>query len=235
MIIRIFIAIFASTVAGLSYLAGLGRLMSSLLIGFGALSSFFLAVLFILPVDSKRAFFPVYAAAPWWPYVLIGLILLLMIPAIYLLPPRHGKDQQVALVHFKYLLAGIGGYLASLFVASAFWFPSDEKMSQISSSALQVELIIGTVLFLIGICVSCYFFYMASRGVSVRHPDLMRRFVLGFFTLCQFDKMPLLVTYLLMYSPESQVNFPHIAAFGLASYVPVCLFLLAATLEMKER
>ncbi len=234
MIIRILIAVFASSVAGLSYLAGLGRLMSSLLIGFGALASFFLAVLFFLPVDSERVFFPVLTAVPWWPYVLIGVILLAMIPAIYLFPPWRSKDQQVSQVHFKYLVAGIGGYLASLFIASVYWFPSDEKMSLISPAALRVELVIGTVFFIIGICISSYFFYLSTRGVSERHPDLMRRFVLSFFTFFQFDKIPLLVTYLLMYSPESQVQFPQIAAFALASYIPVGLFLLVATLEMKD-
>ena len=42
MVVRILIAGFASFVAGLSYLTGLGRLMTGLLLGFGAFSSFFL-------------------------------------------------------------------------------------------------------------------------------------------------------------------------------------------------
>jgi hypothetical protein len=62
----------------------------------------------------------------------------------------------------------------------------------------------------------------------------MRRFVLGFFAFFQFDKMPLLVAYLLIYSPETQVIFPNIAALALASYLPVCIFLLKTTLDCRD-
>ena len=41
MVVRILIAGFASLVAGLSYLTGLARLMTGLLLGFGAFCSFF--------------------------------------------------------------------------------------------------------------------------------------------------------------------------------------------------
>ena len=43
----------------------------------------------------------------------------------------------------------------------------------------------------------------------------------------------LLVAYLLIYSPETKVTFPYIAALALASYIPVGIFLLKATLDTK--
>jgi hypothetical protein len=63
----------------------------------------------------------------------------------------------------------------------------------------------------------------------------MRRFVLAFFTFFQFDKMPLLVTYLLIYSPETRISFQNVAAFALASYIPVGIFLLKTTWETREQ
>jgi hypothetical protein len=61
----------------------------------------------------------------------------------------------------------------------------------------------------------------------------MRRFVLGLFTVLQLDKMPLLVAYLLIYSPETKVVFPYGAALALASYVPVGIFLLQTTRQCR--
>lgn len=235
MVIRIVIALFASSVAALSFLTGLGRLMSALLIGFGALCSFFLAVLLVLPEDTKSLLIPVYTSMAAWPFVIIGVLLSLMIPALYLLKIKKKKAEQVSSLHFKYLLGGIGGYLISLFLSSVYWFPADAKISSTDPSSLKIEMMVGTVLYLLGVCISCYFFYLSSRGGSERHPDLMRRFVLGFFTFCHFDKMPLLVTYLLIYSPESQTIFPNIAAFALTSYIPVGLFLLKTSLDADEK
>jgi hypothetical protein len=94
--------------------------------------------------------------------------------------------------------------------------------------------LIGTGLFLLGVSVSCFLLYRAAQGSSERHPDLMRRFVLGLFTFFQLDKMPLLVAYLLIYSPETEVVFPHLAALALTSAIPVGLFLLATTRESRE-
>jgi hypothetical protein len=234
MVVRVLIAGFASFVAGLSYLTGLARLMTGLLLGFGAFSSFFFGVLFLLPIDAERAFFPVYIKVPAWPYFLLGLLLTGMVLALYLVKMKPAQKEQVSSLHFKYLLGGIGGYLTSLFLSSIYWFPSDAKRLTAEPSSLKVEVLVGTFLFLMGISVSCYLLYRASKGVSERHPDLMRRFVLGLFTFFQFDKLPLLVAYLLIYSPETEVSFPNIAALALASYIPVGIFLLKATWDTND-
>lgn len=234
MIIRIVIAGFASLVAGMSYLTGLTRLMTGLLLGFGSLSSFFLGILFILPLDSDRLVFPIYEKVPAWPYFLIGVLLLAMTVALFLVKGRPLMAERVSSYHFKCLLVGIGGYLTSLFLSSVYWFPSDAKRINTDSSALAGEVLIGTCLFLVGVCVSCYFFYQASKGINERHPDLMRRFVLAFFAFFQFDKMPILVAYLLIYSPETKVVFPNIAALALSSYIPVGVFLLKTTLDSRS-
>ena len=234
MIVRIFIAVFASFVAGLSYLTGLAKMMTGLLLGFGAFCSFFFGVLFFLPINAERVFFPVYEKVPAWPYFIIGLILLGMAVALFLIKVHPPKEEQVSVVHFKYLLGGIGGYLTSLFLSSVYWFPSDAEKHAAEPSTLTTEVLFGTGLFLLGVSISCYLFYRASRGTSDRHPDLMRRFVLGLFTFFQFDKMPLLVAYLLIYSPDAQVSFQNIAALALASYIPVGFFLLKTTLDSSE-
>lgn len=235
MVVRLLIAGFASLVAGLSYLTGLARLMTGLLIGFGALSSFFFGMLFFLPIDAERAFFPVYEKVPAWPYFVIGLILTGLTIVLFLIKQKPAEAEQVSAVHFKYMLGGIGGYILSLFLSSIYWFPSDAKKMSADPSSLTVEVLIGTSLFLVGVTISCYLLYRASKGTSESHPDLMRRFVLGFFAFFQFDKMPLLVTYLLIYSPETQIIFPNIAALALASYIPVGIFLLKATWDTREQ
>ncbi len=234
MVVRIFIAVFASLVAGMSYLTGLAKLMTGLLLGFGALCSFFFGILFILPIDPQRPFFPLYEKVPAWPYFVIGLILSGMTIALFLVKTKPVKVEQVSAVHFKYLLGGIGGYLASLFLSSLFWFPSDAEKLSAEPSSLAMEVLAGTCMFLLGISFSCYLFYRASKGISDRHPDLMRRFVLGFFTFFQFDKVPLLVAYLLIYSPETKIIFPNIAALALASYIPVGILLLKTTWDTQE-
>lgn len=233
MVVRVLIAGFASFVAGLSYLTGLAKLMTGLLLGFGAFGSFFFGILFVLPIDAERLFFPVYEKVPAWPYFLIGLILTGMTIALYLVKVQPAEGEQVSSSHFKYLLGGIVGYLTSLFLSSIYWFPSDARKLSADASSLTTGVLIGTSLFLIGVSISCYLLYRASKGVSDRHPDLMRRFVLGLFTFFQFDKLPLLVTYLLIYSPETQVSFQNIAALGLVSYIPVGIFLLKTTWDTK--
>lgn len=235
MVVRILIAGFASFVAGLSYLTGLTQMMTGLLLGFGAFSSFFFGVLFFLPVDAERPFFPVYDKVPSWPYFLIGLVLVGMIAALFLVKAKPAKEEQVSAVHFKYLAGGIGGYLSSLFLSSVYWFPSDAEKRSADPATLTTEVLVGTCLFLLGVSISCYLFYRASRGTSERHPDLMRRFVLGFFTFFQFDKMPLLVAYLLIYAPEARIHFQNIAALALVSSIPVGIFLLKATWDRRER
>jgi hypothetical protein len=235
MVVRLLIAFFASFVAGLSYLTGLARMMTGLLLGFGAFCSFFFGVLFVMPADADRLVLPLYEKVPPWPYFLLGAILAGMTLALFLVKVKPTEGEQVSPVHFKYLLGGIGGYLVSLFGSSVYWFPSDAKRLSVDASRLTVEVLVGTILFLVGISVSCYLFYRASKGTSDRHPDLMRRFVLGFFSFFQLDKMPLLVAYLLLYSPETQVVFSNIAALALASYLPVAVFLLKTTWDCRER
>jgi hypothetical protein len=234
MVVRILIAGFASFVAGLSYLVGLGRMMTGLLLGFGAFCSFFFGVLFILPIDAERIFFPVYEKVPAWPYFTLGVLLTGMTVALFLIKAKPAREEQVSAMHFKYLLGGIGGYIVSLFLSSVYWFPAESKKLSADPTSLTMEVLLGTVLFLVGVSVSCFLFYRASRGTSERHPDLMRRFVLGFFTFFQLDKMPLLVAYLLIYSPETKVTFPYIAALALASYIPVGVFLLKGTLDTRS-
>lgn len=233
MVVRILIAGFASFVAGLSYLTGLTRLMTALLLGFGSFSAFFLGILFLLPADADRLVFPSYEMVPSWPYFFIGLLLLGLVLLLFLRKAKQAGSEEVSVKHFKCMLGGVGGYLCSLFLSSIYWFPSDAKRLATASSTLSTEVLAGTCLFLVGVSVSCYLFYLASKGNSERNPDLMRRFVLAFFTFFQFDKMPLLVAYLLIYSPDTKVVFPNIAALALASYIPVGIFLLKATWDSR--
>lgn len=233
MIVRILIAGFASLVAGLSYFTGLARQMTGFLLGFGALCSILVGVLFLLPADADRLLFPVYGHVPAWPYFLVAAALIAMMLVLCLAKPKPAAEEQVSALHFKYFLGGVGCYLASMFVSSIYWFPSDAVRRSADPATLTTEVLFGTCLFLAGITVSCALLYRASKGSSERHPDLMRRFVLGLFTFFQFDKMPLLVAYLLIYSPETKVIFPYIAALALASYIPVGLFLLRTTQECR--
>jgi hypothetical protein len=234
MIIRVFIAGFASFVAGLSYLTGLGRLMTALIIGFSAFSSFFLGVLFMLPVNEDRLWFPISAEAPAWPFFILAIVLLAMVLSLFLVKSQKGASEHVSNSHFKYLLGGIGGILTSLFLSSIYWFPSDAKRLAVDESSLATQVLLGTGMFFIGISVSCFLFYKASKGTSERHPDLMRRFVLGLFTFCQFDKMPLLVAYLLINSSDTKIIFPGVAVFALSASLPVAFFLVKTTLESRE-
>ncbi len=234
MIVRIFIAVFTSLVGGLSYLTGLARLMTAFLLGFAAVCSFLLGVLFVLPVNSDRLFLPVYEKVPAWPYFLIGLVVALMIPPLFLWKGKEAEAEEVSAVHFKYLFAAILSYLVSLFASSVYWFPAEAVRRSADTSTLASEVLFGTCLFLVGVTISCALFYRASKGASERHPDLMRRFVLGLFAFFQLDKMPLLVAFLLIYSPETGVIFPHLAALALSSYIPVGIFLLQTTRESRE-
>lgn len=234
MIVRIFIAGFASFVAGLSYMTGLGRLMTALLVGFGAFASFFFGGLFLLPVNQERLLFPIYEKVPAWPYFVLGVVLSAMLVALFLVRTKPASSEDVSSVHFKYLIGGISGYLTSLFFSSFYWFPSDEKRLASDAVTLSTEVLIGTVIFFLGICGSCYLFYRASRGNSEENPNLMRRFVLAFFTFIQLDKVPLLVAYLLIYAPDTGVIFPNIAALALSAYIPVTAFLIKATWDSQS-
>lgn len=233
MIVRILVAGFASFVAGLSYLTGLARLMTAFLLGFGALCSLVAGIILQLPVDENRLLLPVYEKVSAWPFFLIAAVLAGLVAALFLMKGTPAEEEEVSASHFKYLAGGILSYLASMFLSSVYWFPSDAVRRAADPSSLTAEVLFGTCLFLAGVTVSCAMLYRASKGSSDRHPDLMRRFVLGLFTFLQLDKMPLLVAYLLIYSPETRVVFPHIAALALASYLPVGVFLLQTTRECR--
>ncbi len=234
MIVRILIAAFASLVSGFSYVVGLVRLMTGLLVGFTALCALLLGILFLLPVDAERRLLPVYEPVPAWPYLLLALLLGGMVVALFKLRVEPAPVEPVSARHRKYLLAGVGGYLTTLFLSSIWWFPADEHRLAADPERLAWEVFFGTGLYLLGISISCIFLYRASRGGSPRYPDMMRRFVLGLFAFFQLDKMPLLVTYLLLYSPDSRVIFPNIAGLALASAIPVAAFLIRASWDSRN-
>jgi len=234
MITRVLIAVFASSVAGVSYLAGMTRIMTALLLGFGVFVSFGFGLLFLLPADGGRLWFPVSGDAPSYPFFLIGIVLVAMILVLYLLKPKFEIVERVSRIHFKYLVWGGAGYLSTFFISSFFWFPSDARKLVIDESGLGIEALTGTCLFIFGLSGSLYFFYKASRGSSMERPDMMRRFVLALFTFFQLDKMPALVAYLLVCSPDVQLVFPNLAALALSAYIPVGIFLVKTTWDTKE-
>lgn len=235
MVVRIAIALFASLVAGLSYLTGLTRLMTGLLLGFGAFASGFLGILCLLPMDSKRLVFPIYEQVPAWPYFLIALILAMMVGLLFLVKdPVKATYEEVGSRHFTMLFWGIAGYLASLFLPSMYLFPSDARALAASDLFLLPEVLGAALVFIVGVSISCRFFYLASKGASELNNDLMRRFVLALFTFFQLDKMPLLMAYLLLYSPQTGQVFTHIAALTLTAYIPVGVFLLKTSWDCRS-
>ncbi|PID74408.1 MAG: hypothetical protein CSB32_00915 [Desulfobacterales bacterium] len=231
MVIRVLIFCFTSLAVGSMYAAGLIRLTTALIVGFGVLCSLFLGVLFLFPVDKERLLLPVYEQVPAWPYLLLAVILAAMLAAFFLYRSSPVRNERADARHFKLLTAGFGCYLASVFLSSLFWFPSDAKRLAASAESLRGEVLGGTILFLCGVCLSCYLLYRASKGNTVKSQDLMRRLVLSLFAVLQLDKVPLLVAYLLLYSPETEVVFPNIAALALSAYLPVSLFLIQTSRE----
>lgn len=234
MIIRILIAGFASSVTGMSYLVGLARLTTALLLGFGSLVAFVFGLLFLLPPEEGRLWFPLYGEAPPWPFFIIGVLLVGAVVLVFRQKSDFEVVEEVSGDHFKFLLGGIGGYLLSFFTAVYFWFPSEARKLAADESDLAVGALVGTSVFFLGLTVSLYLLYRASLGSSPERPDLMRRFVLALFAFLQFDKLPALAAYLLVYSPETPVIFPHMAAFALAAYIPVALFLLKTVRGMRQ-
>lgn len=231
MLIRIGIAIFASFVTSFSYFSGLARLTTGLLLGLGLLGSMSFGVMFLLPAESEGVLFPAFVEVTPWPYFVVALLLALMIASLYLVKAKTVVEERVTVTHFKLLIGGIIGYLASLFLASVYLFPSAASLAADGPQILKTKIIVGGVLYLVGISISCYLLYRASKGGSETHPDLMRRTILGLFALLQLDKVPLLITYLLIYSPETVRIFPEIGGIALLSYLPVGLFLLQTTWE----
>ncbi len=234
MIVRIFIVTFASVGAGLSYLTGFGKLMTLILLGFASLASAIIGVMLTAGGDSTRMMLPGYEKIAAWPYFFMALIMIGMVAVLFFYRSRQVVSEPVERRHFKYLIWGGLGFLGSLLLAGYCCFPAVEKQAGGWDSSHAWQVVSGTLVYLAGIWGSCYSFYLASRGSSEENPDMMRRFVLASFTFLQLDKLPLLITYLLIYSPESIEAFSYAGALALTSYIPVGLLLLKITLDLRE-
>ena len=234
MIVRILLAAFSSLVGGVCYLAGMMRLMSGLLVGFGVLVSLFFAVIFAMPASEDRLWFPVYGDAASWPFFLLAFCLILMITWLFLAHSKPIAIEYVSRRHFKYLAVGLFVYLCALFLPAFFWFPSEDKRLAVEASSLGVEVLFGVCVYLIGSSAALFMLYKASRGATDKNPDMMRRFVPALFSFLHLDKMPALVAYLLIYSPETYVVFPKIAALALAGYIPIAIFLVRICVEYQN-
>lgn len=231
MVVRIVIAVFASCVGGFGYLAGLIRLTSGLLLGLGALSSYFFALLFWLSPGTEQTLFPLSVSQPPLPYLLLGIILSVLVYILFAKPRAPSSPEEAGGSHFTSLLWGMIGYIATLFVSALFWFPSDDFAGDpLHSGWMSLG---GTVVFLAGISLSCLYLYRSTRGGTARHPDLMRRFVLALFAFFQLDKVPLVATYLLISDGREGSIFMASAALALAGYLPVAVFLLRATWDCR--
>ena len=224
MIIRILLAGFTSFVGGISYLSGLMRLMSGLLVGFGILASLFFGIVFLMPASEDRLWFPVHDGSAW-PFFLLALILCLLTVWLFLKPREDAAEEPLHASHFKCLAGGLFLYLCALFVPAFFWFPSEEKRLAADVSRLGLDVFFGVCVYLAVSSGALWLLYRATKGVTAGHPDLMRRFVPALFAFFQLDKMPALVAYLLIYSPETQVVFSKLAALGMAGYIPIIIFL----------
>ncbi|PID41199.1 MAG: hypothetical protein CR981_04210 [Proteobacteria bacterium] len=235
MIIRVLLAAFSSLVGGFCYLAGLTRLMSGLLIGFGLLTSLFFAVLLIVTPNSDASGFPVYGSNSPLPFFLLALVLLLMIIWLFLARPKPAKQEALSSVHFKYLAAGLLAYLSALFLPAFLWFPSAEKLLSIQTIQLEREVLAGVCLYLAGSSGALFLLFLSTKGGTPYNPDLMRRLVPALMALLHFDKMPALLAYLLIYSPETPVVFPRIAALALAGYIPFTLFLVKISVSFRNQ
>ncbi len=225
MIIRLFLAGFTSIVSGFCYLAGLARLMSALLIGFGVLTAFSFAIVFWLPPNAERLLFPISVSGASWPFFVIAVVLMLLIAWLFLNKSVSAEEESLSARHMKFLGGGLLLYIGSLFVPVVLWFPSDDKRLTLEISSLEIMVFVGVCLYLVGSSVALMLLYRASRGTTPDQPDLMRRFVPALFSFFHLDKMPALVAYLLIYSSEVQFVFPNIAALALIAYIPVSIFL----------
>lgn len=164
-----------------------------------------------------------------WRSLALFLLALVLICIVFLILGKkreHAVEESVSTLHLQYIIGGFFAYLFSVFLSALLWFPSDERRLSLDSSALGMQVFYGTCLYIVGTIAALYLFYKASKGVIDNYPDLMRRVVLAVFAVLQFDKMPAFIAFLLIYSPETQMIYPSIAALALATYIPVSLFLL---------
>ncbi len=225
MIIRIFIAGFTSLVGGISYLSGLNRLMNALLLGFGSLMAFFFGTVFFLPSGEDILGFPVQSTADGVPFYGLALLLAAIALILLLKPARPGKREMLQAKHGRFLAGGVAGCLASIFLPVVLWFPSNARRLAADETVLGYQVLAGVCFFLLVLSTGLYFLYRSTRGETEQQRNVMQRFVLAIFAVLQLDKIPALIAYLLVYSPETQVIFPGLAALALAGYLPVALFL----------
>jgi hypothetical protein len=208
--------------------------MSGLLLGFGILVGLFFGVIFLLPANTDRLWFPIYGNGSSWPFFLVAACLAGLIGLLFFSRSNPLDEEQVSGFHFKYLGAGLLTYLCAFFLPAFLWFPSDESRIASEVSSLEMKVFAGVCLYLAGSSLALFFLYRASRGTAPNHPDLMRRFVAALFSVCHLDKIPALVAYLLIYSPETQVIFPTSAALALAGYVPIGVFLIKVCADCRD-
>lgn len=225
MIIRVLLAGFASFVGGICYLSGLTRLMSSLLLGFGCIISLFFGAIFAIPNSENILGFPVHGTGGAWPFFVLAALLAVITIFLLAKKPSQVKYEQLSSVHAKFLGGGLATSFASIFIPGFFWFPSESRRLTVDQTSLGVEVFVGTIIYLIGISCSLYLFYRATRGGTEGRTDFMKRVVLALYAFFHLDKIPVLIAYLLIYSPETQIIFPKLAALALASYIPVAIFL----------
>lgn len=234
MIIRILFVVFISGAAGICYLAGYARLMSALLIAFGALASLFFGIVFVVPHESMELWFPVYGDGEAWPFFLLALVLAGMAALAFSQKKEKPPRQRFSSLHFQFCIGGFFAYLFSVFLPSLLWFPSDEKRLSLDASTLGLHVFFGTCLYILGSMAALYLFYKASKGVVEGYPDMMRKIVLALFSVVQFDKMPAFVAFLLIYSPETRIIYPSVAALALCAYIPVAFFLLKLSWQSQD-
>jgi hypothetical protein len=233
-IIRILLAVFISVTSGAGYLAGFVRLISGLLVGFGALVSMFFAILFIVEPHQRELWFPVYGQGSAWPFFGLGCVLLAMTGLFFTGKREYVHAEQISSTHLLFWLGGFFATLASVFIPAFFLFPSDHLRETLGPDKLYVYTLAGTMLYLLGTTVSLYLFYRASKGTAPKYPDLMRRFVLALFSIVHFDKIPVFITFLLIYSPDSRIIYPSLAAMSLSAYIPIAWFLLKLSWQSER-
>ncbi len=237
MIVRIVIALFISLVSGVCYMAGLTRLMSALLIFFGVISALFFGILFLLPPGSDKISFAVTAHGASWPFFLLALILALMIGYLFLKKDHGGEPapyEPLGTRQMRFLAGGILLYFCSLFLPVLLWFPSEQMTTTTSPARLEIMLLIGVIIFIVGVSAALYLIYRSTRGGTPDNPGLMKRFVPALFSVFHFDKVPALAAYLLIYSSQPQLVFPKIGALALAAYIPVAVFLIAISFAVDR-
>lgn len=234
MIIRIFLVLFISAASAICYLAGYTRLMSGLLIGFGAFLSLFFGLLFVVPEESRELWFPIYGEGAGWPFFLLALILAGIAALLFAKKKEEAPPEVFSSHHIQYAIGGFFAQLLSLFLPALLWFPSDEKRLNLDAATLGMHAFVGTCLYLLGTLAALFLFYKASKGVAEHYPDMMRRIILALFSVVHFDKMPAFVAFLLIYSPETRIIYPSIAALAMSAYIPVGFFLLKLSWQSKQ-